>query len=138
MMTGSAFYDPAFVNGFLEWMGIAQRYEAATRQGSGFPNLDLILRGTFASLGMSDEPVTKSKPSLNETLRESIDKTKEAALWIWGTPLPFAILLLRWFWITLSDTPHYWSGLLEGHPIALPPSASWPHACRSWVFSCPT
>ena len=94
MMTGSAFYDPAFVNGFLEWMGIAQRYEAATLvKVPVFLTLISSFVVLFASLGMSDEPVTKSKPSLNETLRESIDKTKEAALWIWGTPLPFAILL---------------------------------------------
>ncbi|MEC8866863.1 MAG: hypothetical protein VXX20_10265, partial [Verrucomicrobiota bacterium] len=89
-----AFYDPAFVNGFLEWMGIAQRYEAATLvKVPVFLTLISSFVVLFASLGMSDEPVTKSKPSLNETLRESIDKTKEAALWIWGTPLPFAILL---------------------------------------------
>ena len=79
----------AFSNGW----GIAQRYEAATLVK--VPVFPILISSFvyFASLGMSDEPVTKSKPFLNETLRESIDKTKEAALWIWGRPLPFAILL---------------------------------------------
>ena len=64
MMTGSAFYAIAFVNGFLKWMGIAQRYEAATLVKVQF-SLTLISSFVviYASLGMSDEPVTKSKPS---------------------------------------------------------------------------
>jgi hypothetical protein len=94
MMTGSAFYDPAFVNGLLEWIGFDQRFDAATLVkvpvGLTLVSSFIVL---FASLGMTDGMQSEDKHSTKGTVHESFGKTKQAAVWIWHSPLPFAILL---------------------------------------------
>ena len=94
MMTGSAFYDPAFVNGLLEWIGFDQRFDSATLVkvpvGLTLVSSFIVL---FASLGMTDCMQSKHKHSTKDTVHESFRKTKKAAVWIWHSPLPFAILL---------------------------------------------
>jgi len=94
MMTGSAFYDPAFVNGLLEWVGFDQRFDAATLVkvpvGLTLVSSFIVL---FASLGITDGMQSEDKHSTKDTVHESFRKTKQAAVWIWHSPLPFAILL---------------------------------------------
>ena len=94
MMTGSAFYDPAFVNGLLEWVGFDQRFDAATLVkvpvGLTLVSSFIVL---FASLGITDGMQSEHKHSTKDTVHESFRKTKQAAVWIWHSPLPFAILL---------------------------------------------
>ena len=129
MMTGSAFYDPAFVNGLLEWIGFDQRFDAATlvKVPVG-PTLVSSFIVLFASLGMTDGMQSEHKHSTMDTVHESFRKTKQAPYGS-GTPSPLCDSVgLYGLGQCHPAVPDHWGRLLEGHRITF--SDFW--SCCLW------
>jgi MFS family permease len=94
MMTGSAFYDPSFVNHCLSFLGIEYEFSAKTLIKA--PILLTLISSIvvlIAALGMKEGQSKQTKHTFGKTIRLSLRTTLEGGSWIWKTPLPFGILL---------------------------------------------
>ena len=114
MMIGAAVYDPQMVNAVFQFLGISFTLEQT--QLIKLPILLTFFSGVIVfwmALRMK-EPALKEGRTVSETLANSWRLTGAATLWIWATPLPFAIILaamvidsvVRQF-LTLAS--EYWS-----------------------------
>ena len=94
MMTGSAFYDPSFVNYCLTFLGID--YEFSAKVLIKAPILLTLFSSVvvlIAALGMKENQAKQKAHSFTATIRLSFKATIEGGSWIWKTPLPLGILL---------------------------------------------
>ena len=114
MMIGAAVYDPEMVNAVFQFLGISFTVEQT--QLIKLPILLTFFSGIIVfwmALRMKEPALNKAR-TVRETLGNSWRLTGAATLWIWATPLPFAIILaamvidsvVRQF-LTLAS--EYWS-----------------------------
>jgi MFS family permease len=93
MMTGAAVYDAALVNAVFSFFGCAMRVEPEQLIklpiGLSFMSALVVLA---MALRMQEAPLGKHA-SVRAALWRSWQQSRATSLWIWGTPLPFGIIL---------------------------------------------